>query len=183
MCLPSTLLGFLLFLRLLFRAGLTQGLSGLPLLLRNFFLMLDSELWEPKGRQEMLSRGPRARVLPSCFLGTRNSYSTLTLQLEGHLPFETLLWVPFTKTPRLFPKCTLGSGGLPARPRARSTNMDGGSPVSLAQRECTRKPHAGALRLRETASQQRGVHSAQEARASRAYGRARTRRVPAVRAF
>lgn len=42
--LPSTQLCFFLFLRRLFLAGFTQGLSGFPLLLRNFFLTLDSEL-------------------------------------------------------------------------------------------------------------------------------------------
>ena len=43
-CLPSAGQGFFLLLRLLFLAGLIQGLSGFPFLLRNFFLMLDSEL-------------------------------------------------------------------------------------------------------------------------------------------
>lgn len=58
LCLPSVLLGFFLLLLLLFRAGLIQALSAFPLLLRNFFLVLDSELWRTKGQvRQRQSRG------------------------------------------------------------------------------------------------------------------------------
>lgn len=63
--LPSTEQGFFLLLRLLFLAGLIQGLSGFPFLLRNFFLTLDSELWGG-GRAETQSMGSRHRGSGSC---------------------------------------------------------------------------------------------------------------------
>lgn len=54
---PSPPLGFLLPLRLLLLAGLTQGLSGFPFLLRNLFLILDSELWGPGSRNRRVKHG------------------------------------------------------------------------------------------------------------------------------
>lgn len=107
--LPSTLLGFLLFLRRLFLAGLTQGLSGLPLRLRNFFLMLDSELWGPKGGRGTLSRAQSPRA-PAVLPGNTTPCSTLTPQREGPSPPRHCSGSPSQRHPGLPPNAAPGSG-------------------------------------------------------------------------
>ena len=86
-CLPNTEQGFFLLLRLLFLAGLIQGLSGFPFLLRNFFLTLDSELWGvgrgQKGRAWAPGAGaPAPSVWPPL---TRKTPLTPRRSLPGHI--------------------------------------------------------------------------------------------------
>lgn len=89
--LPSTEQGFFLLLRLLFLAGLIQGLSGFPFLLRNFFLMLDSELWGAGGGQKRRVWAQGAEALAPAVWPSLNRKTPLTHRwsLPGHIRKDT----------------------------------------------------------------------------------------------
>ena len=96
--LPSTEQGFFLLLRLLFLAGLIQGLSGFPFLLRNFFLTLDSELWGG-GEDRNAEHGLQAQRLQLLPCGQHSPARPRSLPDD---PFQ----VTFLEMPTLVPKHT-----------------------------------------------------------------------------